>query len=218
MQTKGGVQPTLCLKVTRVGYWLATIQTNSIKNERYREIIEGLQDEFADVAHEIFMRHAGVEATALTPLPDDPQVQALAAQYNDLLGVVNLMREHLVDVSATVSPLPEKLDQIVTLLQEFFATQQLQETQIARIDERTQRLTPAHARAVQELINEMVFRTRHATTPLDYYKLYGSLKHQFRVASYKEIPDGRFEEVMAFLREELRKVTGGSTPEQGSLF
>src|SRR5690348_3532001 len=97
MQTKGGFQPTLCLKVTRVGYWLATIQTNSIKNERYREIIEGLQEEFADVAHEIFMRYAGVEATALTPLPDDPQVQALAAQYNDLLGVVNLMREHLAD-------------------------------------------------------------------------------------------------------------------------
>jgi ORF6C domain len=135
-----------------------------------------------------------------------------------LLGVVNLMREHLAEVSATVSPLPEKLDEIVTLLQAFFATQQLQETQIARIDERTQRLTPAHARAVQELINEMVFPTRHAATPLDYYKLYGSLKHQFRVASYKEIPDERFDEVMAFLREELRKATGGAAPEQGSLF
>ena len=51
--------------------------------------------------------------------------------------------------------------------------------------------------------------------PLTWEDIY---QHQFRVASYKEIPDERFDEAMAFLREELRKATGGSAPEQGSLF
>jgi len=34
----------------------------------------------------------------------------------------------------------------------------------------------------------------------------------------KEIPDEHFEEVMAHLRDELRKVTGGDGPTQESLF
>jgi len=48
--------------------------------------------------------------------------------------------------------------------------------------------------------------------------IYGCLKTRFRAGSYKEIPDERFEEVMAYLREELRKATGGEGPTQGSLF
>jgi hypothetical protein len=48
--------------------------------------------------------------------------------------------------------------------------------------------------------------------------IYGRLKTRFRVGSYKEIRDERFEEAMTYLREELRKAAGGEGPTQGSLF
>jgi hypothetical protein len=48
--------------------------------------------------------------------------------------------------------------------------------------------------------------------------VYGKLKTRFRAGSYKEIPDERFDAVMAYLREELRKAAGGEGPTQESLF
>jgi hypothetical protein len=48
--------------------------------------------------------------------------------------------------------------------------------------------------------------------------VYERLKTRFQAGSYKEIPDERFEDVMSYLREELRRVTGGQPPQQGSLF
>jgi hypothetical protein len=44
------------------------------------------------------------------------------------------------------------------------------------------------------------------------------LKHRFRVGSYKEADDSRFDELMTYLREELSRVTADEAPEQGSLF
>jgi len=218
IQTKGGPQAMLCIKVTRLGSWLDSIQTNSVRNERSRLIIESLQDEFAIVTNEVFMRRLGVEATALMALPDDATTRELARQYNELLDIVQLMREHLGDIAATVTPLPEKLDQVVAMLQHFFALQQEHSAQISRIDERTQKLSPAHARAVQEFITSMVQQAQHAAIPLTYANLYGRLKHKFRVGSYSEAPDERFDEIMTYLKEELSKATSNTLPEQGNLF
>lgn len=54
-------------------------------------------------------------------------------------------------------------------------------------------------------------------TPLTYSIIYGRLKHKFRVGSYSEAPDERFDEIMVYLKDELRKAFGGDLPEQGSL-
>lgn len=218
IQTKGGPQSMLCLKVTRLGSWLDSIQTNSIKNEQSRQMIEALQDDFAIVTTEVFMRKLGLEATALMPLPDDPTTMQLAAQYNELLGIVQMMREHLTELSATVGPMPEKLDQVVTMLQQFFAIQHGQAEQLVRIDERTKKLTSAHARTAQEYIMTMIHQTKHLATPLDHYKVYGRIRSKFRVNSYTEVDDERFEDLMTFLHDELKKVLGSDLPDQGSLF
>jgi hypothetical protein len=92
------------------------------------------------------------------------------------------------------------------------------EAQVVAIDTRTQHLTAAHARAVQEMVDRLVRETRHLPTPLTYFMLYGRIKHRFRAGSYKEVPDSRFDEVLVFLRDELARATSGQAPEQGSLF
>jgi hypothetical protein len=89
---------------------------------------------------------------------------------------------------------------------------------VARIDERTQRLTPAHARAIQELVDRLVRETRRLPVPLTYATIYGRLKHRFRAGSYREIADDRYEEVLAYLHDELRHATSGEAPKQGNMF
>jgi hypothetical protein len=92
------------------------------------------------------------------------------------------------------------------------------EVRVARIDERTQGLSPAHPRQIQTAVDRMVRETQHNAVPLTYAIIYGRLKSRFLVGSYKEIADEKFEDVLAYLAGELRRATGGRSPEQGRLF
>lgn len=134
---------------------------------------------------------------------------------------MNLLREHLaalLTLPGQVEGLTLQMGQAIAMLESLAERQDTTETQVAKIDERTQHLTPAHARSVQELVDRLVRETAHLPVPLTYAIIYGRLKHRFRAGSYKEIADERFEEVRAYLRDELRRATSGEAPEQGSLF
>lgn len=209
--------------------WLMGIDTRRVKGEAHDTILAYQRE-----AYGVLYRHfvverrlpelAPPEATAATLAPvDAQQVQALAEQIDELSGVVAFLREHLAALLAVpeqVQGLAVRLDTAVELLETLAARQDSAEGQIAQIAERTQRLTPAHARAVQEQVNRMVRETAHLPPPaqLTYPIIYGRLKHRFRAGSYAEIADERYEAVMAFLQGELHRATGGEGPEQGSLF
>jgi hypothetical protein len=207
-----------------VALWLAGIESSRVKPQ-FRDKIEAYQDELAPVAMQVFMRVLGVSSTALAPTPPTPeiatQVAILAEQIDSLNAVVTFLREHMEAVLATgaeVAGFSTRLDNAISLLESLAARQDTTETQVAKIDERTQRLTPAHARTVQEFVDRMVRETKRLPTPITYAIIYGRLKHRFRAGSYSEIADERFEDVLAYLREELRRATSGEAPEQSSLF
>jgi hypothetical protein len=58
----------------------------------------------------------------LIPLPADPTARELVRQYEELLDKVQLMREHIIEISVTVGPLTEKLDEVVAILQQFLSS------------------------------------------------------------------------------------------------
>lgn len=64
----------------------------------------------------------------------------------------------------------------------------------------------------------MVRETKRLPVPLTYATIYGRLKHRFRAGSYREIADDRFDEVVTFLYDELRRTNSDDdTPRQGNL-
>jgi hypothetical protein len=217
IETRGGVQRINCLRVDKVALWLAGAQTSQIKPE-FRTKIEAYQDELAPIATQVFLRIAGMKATQLVPAVADPQVAVLADQIDTLTDVVTFLREHMEALLASSGQVSLRLDQAISLLEALAERQDTAETQIARIDERTARLTPAHARAVQDLVDRIVHETAHEKTPLLHYMIYGRLKRRFRVSTYKEIADDRYSDVMTFLQELLREATGGAAQQQESLF
>lgn len=219
IQTKGGLQRINCLRVDLVALWLAGVQTSSMKSE-FRTRVEAYQEELAPIAMQVFLRIAGISLSQLVP-STDPRLTALAEQLDTLTDVTTFLREHMQAIMAEASQVTGislKLDQAVHLLEFLVERQEDTESKVARIDARTQHLTPAHARDIQEFINQMVHQTRHAPTPLTYAMIYGRLRHRFRVGKYDEVADEKFNQVMNFLHDELRKATGGDAPEQGSLF
>lgn len=220
LQTKGGFQRVNCLRLDLIALWLAGAQTASMKSE-FRAKIDTYQEELAPVATQVFMRVVGLRTAQLVP-SDDPRIAALAEQIDTLTEIATFLREHMQGMLEAQGHVSMRLEQAVQLLEALAGRQQTTENQVARIDERTQRLTPAHAREVQLLVERIarVLERQSATATLSsaHAMIYGRLKTRFRAGSYKEIPDERFEEVMAYLREELRKATGDEGPAQGSLF
>jgi signal transduction histidine kinase len=224
LETRGGVQAVNCLRVDRVALWLAGVETSRIKPQ-FRAKIEAYQDELAPVAMQVFMRVLGVQPAAPTPQSSAAataaQIGEIAEQLDTLLGVVSFLREHLdAQLAATseqMGALSLRLDDAVTLLEALGERQATTDSQIARIDERTQRLAPAHARAIQEQVDQLVRETKRLATPLTYAIIYGRLKHRFRANSYREIADDQYERVIAFLHEELQHATQGDAPTQERL-
>lgn len=223
LDTGSGIKATYCLRVDRVALWLGGIETSRIK-PAYREKIEAYQDELAPVAMQVFMRSLGIQPAPQPPTAPaiiNAEIAEIRGQIETLYGVANLLQEHL----AGLLPLPDQIaglndqmGQALAMLTALAERQESAESQIERIDERTQHLTPAHGRAVQDEINRMVRDTKRLTNPLTYTIIYGRLKHRWRVSTYKEITDEQYPAVMAYLQEELRRALAGEGPAQNSLF
>lgn len=224
---EGVPQPMDVLTAWAVPVWLQGIQLSRLPAEK-RPPILAFKREAANVLYEHFAQRSiaalpAPETLAVEAVPPAvvSQVAQLAEQISELTGVVNLLREHMEGLLALpeqVEGLSQQVSQTIVMLESLGARQDTTETQVAKIDERTQHLTPAHARAVQEQVDRMVRETKRLPVPLTYAIIYGRLKHRFRAGSYREVPDERFEEVMAYLRDELRRATSGEAPEQGALF
>jgi len=192
-----------------------------MKNDEFRNKVETYQEELAPVATQVFMRVMGLRTRDITP-STDPQILALADRVDTLTEITTLVREYTETLLEAQGHTSMQLEQAIHLLEALTNRQEVTETQVAKIDERTQRLTSAHGKDVQELV-DLIAATleKHSpniTTQLAHSMVYGRLKKRFRARSYIEIPDERFDEVMAYLRGELRKFSGGDLPGQGSLF
>lgn len=204
--------------------WLFGVSPNRVRPELREKVIRYRRYCFQVLWREVqteLLRTGALATTATAGSPSGEMAVEIAEQITMLTDVVNLLREHLASLTALpgqVESMSTQLDRAVLLLESLVERQDTTETQVAKIDERTQRLTPAHARTVQELVDRMVRETKHLALPLTYAIIYGRLKHRFRAGSYKEIADERFNEVMTYLRDELRRATSGEAPEQERLF
>lgn len=76
-------------------------------------------------------------------------------------------------------------------------------------------LSPEHQRTVQAGVNRL-----HELTRRPHAAFYNDLREAFRVGTYKDIPEVRWEEVVGWFQQRITRA-GGKTdtpPEQGSLF
>lgn len=232
VETEGGPQTMPSLTLDVLPGYLFTIDERRVKPEAQSDIILFQRECVRALAEHFARKRQPALPAPQSVVPVDPQlasqVTQIAEQIDTMSGAVNLMREHLAALLALpdqVEGLSAQMGQAVTMLASLAERQDAAEAQIAetgaqlaQFDARTQRLSPAHTRQVQEMVDRMVGDTKRLPTPLTYMTIYGRLKHRFRVGSYKEVADSRFDDLMEYLRDELSRATSGTAPEQGSLF
>lgn len=208
--------------------WLFAIDERRVKPEAQPDIVLFQRECVQALAAYFEHKRLGILPLPLEPqllAPMNPQLAGLVAQIAEqidtLSGVLSLMQEHMKGLLALpnqVLGIDEKLGQALNLLEALGQQQADTDSQLARIDERTQRLTSAHARAIQERVDQIVRETRRLPTPLTYAIIYGRLKHRFRASSYREIADEQYERVLAYLGDELQGALSGEAPQQDRLF
>ena len=225
LETPHGPQEEPSLVLDVLPGWLMGVDTRRIQGEAHDTILSYQREAFA-----VLYRHFA-ERSYVTLIPDTAttgsngqlagQVAQISEQIEVLSGTLNFMHEHLtalLTLPGQIADLVERQDQTMAFLTTLAERQDQTEAGLTAVDNRTQRLTPAHTRAVQEYVDRLVRETKNLQFPLSYVIIYGRIKHRFRVGSYKEVADSRFEEVMRFLQDELSQATRGQSPQQTSLF
>lgn len=222
-----GQQLTFCLRVDRLALWLGGMETNRLRPE-FKDKIIAYQDELAPIATRLFLRLAGGALPTSPRTALDPRVVDLAEQHQAALDVAQLIREHMDALTAATNAIGDiglRLDQTVNVLgalagrhQDLTEQVMLTNSRVELIETRTQQLSPAHKRAVRDMVEHIVQATKALPAPVNYARIYGRLKYRFQVASYAEIADGSFEQVMDYLRDMLRAATSGQVPQQETLF
>ncbi len=246
VNTTSGKQdmPALTLKVLP-GY-LFTIDEHRVKAEAREDVIR-FQTECVEALADYFRRKRSSEGQlpAVIDLPSGmiiesaptataldvqrlAQIGEIAEQIVQLTGVIGFLREHmqaLLTLPNQGEALATQLTQALALLEALAGRQDTTETylatteaQLAEVDQRTKGLTPAHKRAIIDLVQDLVKLTKGHAAPLTYKTIYGPLNRRYHAASYAEIPDEQFDDARAFLRSLLAQATGDVLPEQGTLF
>ena len=139
----------------------------------------------------------------------DQHIDALTEQINNLTAIVAFLQEHrrmLLEEAGQVVTIVEagqqellgradhlstQLTYVSSLLEQLVGRQSTTEAQVAKIEARTQRLTPAHARNVQGLVEKIVRESERRSpkgTALIHAQVYGRLKTHFRAGSSMRSP------------------------------
>jgi len=202
-------QPATCLPLDIFPGWLFTVDPKRVKAEHQEKIQRYRRNCYRTLA-EAFRRGELFAGDELLPPP------ATVVAASDPLALV---AEQHQEVMAGQARIEASLTHAVTLLTDFMSTQQ---ARLDKIDERTQRLTPAHALQVSNAVDRLcqLWRKKspHLTDDKAHSWAYHRIHQRFSVSSYKEIADERFEEALAYVRQAIQRASDGTEPEQGGLF
>ncbi len=192
LQTPGGPQMTFCLRVDKVGLWLAGAETKRMENEEYRQKIDAYQERLAPIATEVFLQVV-LDAGQQLIRSHDPVLAILVQQTETLNEIAGFLREHTAMLQARVDHLEGRQQELVG--------------QVAKIDERTQRLTPKQL---------LVQRKAHRSIEQARAWIYARVKTRYQAGSYKEISDERFNDLAEWLGKAIRRTSDNQEPEQST--
>lgn len=206
INSTGGPQATLCLRLDLIPFWLAGINPRRVRAD-VREKLVRYQRECAAVLWDFF-RPAGQPSSAAlaNPEPTAP-ISPAAHAYELAMAVAALARQQL--------HIEDRLHQFATQL----------EAQAERTDALELRLTAWEPQARASTISEdqatelaqavkFVARALGARTGRNEYGgVYGQLYREFGITSYKQLPRTQFAAAMEWLRDWYRTIQQEHGPE-----
>ena len=181
LETRGGIQPTNCLRLDKVALWIGGLEPSRIKPQ-FRAKIEAYQDELAPVAMRIFMRVMGIANTNMPTT--DPRLIALAEQYDVLMSAATFISEHMEDFArlpGQVQGVSDQLAQAVQLLESLAQQQTETATQVQKLAQE-QTLTSAQKQHIKDAVQRIVDDSAGKLGEIKHGQVYAALFRRFHVS------------------------------------
>lgn len=185
----------ICLPLDYLNGWIFGINASRVKPEikdrliRYqRECYKVLAEAFADGR---LTTDPDIDIEALLQ-QDSPAAQA----YQMAMAVVRMARQQLL--------MEARLDTAVSTLAEH--GERLDQLEAAIGGEH---ITEAQAQQISQAVKAVALAIGKKTARNEFGSVYGELYRKFNIASYRALPQRRFEEALAFLNEWLQSHAGG---------
>ena len=198
VQTSGGLQETLCLRLDLIPFWLAGVNANRVRAE-VRDKLILYQSEVAAVLWDAF-RPAGQPSSAA--LTSSGGLSPAAQAYETAMAVANLARQQmqmesqLVGLATTITEHSDRLAALELTLAPQHA------------------ITSAQATELSQAIKTVALALGERTGRNEYGGVYGQLYREFGITSYRELPADRFPDAMEWLRTWFRAIRRGIQPDQ----
>jgi hypothetical protein len=199
MTTHRGGQETLCLPLEFMHGWLFGLNASRAHPD-LREALIRYQRDCYRVLAEAFAQNRvtaaptveGVAIEELLQSADDPEAQA----YRMALAIANIARQQLVlryqtsQHSATLSDHEQRLGLIE-----------------ARLQDSARFIDAGQASRISQAVKTIALEIGRRSGRNEFGGVYGELYRRFGITGYKELPAGRFDEAITFLRHWYQTLT-----------
>ncbi|GAC1548775.1 MAG: hypothetical protein NVS2B7_24760 [Herpetosiphon sp.] len=202
VQTSGGVQETLCLRLDLIPFWLAGVNTNRVR-AAVRDRLILYQSEVAAVLWDT-SRPRGQPSSAALASPTG--LSSAAQAYEVAMAVAGLARQQmqmdrqLVDLATTITDHTNRLGALELTLAPGHAINTVQSTELSQA-----------IKTVAQALGERSGRN-------EYGGVYGQLYREFSITSYRELPLDRFHHAIEWLQNWFRSIRrSGDTDQMGDI-
>ena len=186
----------LCLPLDFLNGWLFGVSAQRVKSE-LRERVITYQRECYKTLSDAF-QETQEEQTAVTPnIAALQQVKALGQ------ALINLAEEQI-EQEIRLSQTEQRLDQAVVVVGDLTKRVAAVEGQLG---DPGRKVTPAQATNVSQAVKAVAMALSKASGRNEYGGVYGELYRRYEVPSYRELPAGKYEDVMAWLNEWIQSIS-----------
>ncbi|NJL06692.1 MAG: hypothetical protein HC911_17680 [Chloroflexaceae bacterium] len=206
IQSTGGPQATLCLRLDLIPFWLAGINTQRVRAD-VREKLVRYQRECAAVLWDFFRPPGQPSSAALDRATPTAPVSPAAQAYELALAVAALARQQM--------HIEDRLHQFATQLETQAARTEALELRLTAPEPQLRASTISEEQAA-ELAQAVKFVARalgERTGRNEYGGVYGQLYREFGITSYKQLPREQFAPAMEWLRDWYRTIQQERGPE-----
>lgn len=189
LTTPGGLQRGNVLRVDLIPLWLSGVRVSAVREE-VRPKLARFQREAAKVLWEAFQTGRLTNDVNLDELlaTNSPAAQA----YRLATAMMRLAEQQLF--------LEARLDSYEVRL----------ENVEAALGEPGRFITPGQASQISQAVKAIAMKLSDRSGRNEYGGVYGELYRRFEIVAYRELPAGRFQEAMSFLRDWHQRLTGES--------
>ncbi len=208
-----GLQEAQCLRIDMIPLWLSGVNANRVKPEIRDKLIR-YQTEVADVLWQAFKHDILPTAQPSTMMPADPSGAALA--YEIATAVQHLARQQM-ELEQRLQGFDERyggrIDAMARFMRDFVGSTDRRLSTLELYLNPQEQITEVQA-------NELALAVKAVAAVLSgpdrrtngYPPVYAELYRRYRISSYKNLPQGKFEDAMTWLHQwhqELMRTASG---------